>query len=120
MPSAVMSKNGTKKGANRLKPHYSEFVRHCLRFYIKTLDEGHGGQPIFRSDVERANWAACHIVLNCFSEKDLDMICHLYRPGDTIADKIYELSKSNRVSQDTIWSLINTVERKIAKQRGLV
>ena len=103
-----------------MKPHYSEFVRHCLRYYIKTLDEGKGGQPIFKSDVERANWAACHRVLNGFSENDLDMICHLYRPGDTIADKIYELSKSKRVPQDTIWSLINSVERQIAKRRGLI
>lgn len=103
-----------------MKPYYSEFVRHCLRYYIKTLDEGKGGQPIFRTDAERENWRACFDVLNGCSEEEVDMISHLYRPGDTIADKIYELSKSKRISQDTIWSLVNNIERKVAKQRGLV
>ena len=37
-----------------------------------------------------------------------------------IADKIYMLSNTKRVPQDTIWSLINATERKIAKKRGLL
>lgn len=103
-----------------MKPYYSEFVRHCLRYYIKTLEEGKGGHPVFNSEAERENWSACYQVLNNFSEKDMDIVVYLYRPGDTIADKIYELSKSKGVSQDTIWSLVNRVERGIAKQRGLI
>lgn len=103
-----------------MKPHYSEFVRHCLRFYIKTLDEGHGGHPVFKSDAERANWTACCQVLMGYPDSDIDIISQIYRPGDTIADKIYELSKIKRIPQDSIWALINSVERKIAKQRGLV
>lgn len=103
-----------------MKPYYSEFVRHCLRFYIKTLDEGHGGHPIFRNDAERENWSACHNVLKNYSANDMDTIAQIYRPGDTVPDKIYMLSKSRGISQDGIWSLINSVERKIAKQRGLV
>jgi hypothetical protein len=50
----------------------------------------------------------------------MDTISHIYRPGDTVPDKIYQLSLSNRVSQDTIWHLINTIERKIAQKRGLI
>ena len=103
-----------------MKPYYSEFVRHCLRFYVKTLDEGRGGHPIFRNEVERENWSACYNVLNNLSERDQDTVSYLYRPGDTIADKIYELSKSKGIQQDTIWSLVNRVERAVAKRRGLV
>lgn len=103
-----------------MKPHYSDFVRHCLRYYVKTLDEGKGGLPVFRNDAERANWSACYNVLKDYSDNDLDIICQIYRPGDTTADKIYVLSKSRYVPQDTIWALINTVERKVAKQRGLI
>ena len=104
-----------------MKPHYSEFLRHCLRYYIKTLDEGKGGIPKFRSDAERENWRACYEALKDCSESDMDTISTIYRPGgDTIPDKIYMLSKTQRVSQDTIWHLINTTERKIAQQRGLV
>ena len=35
MPSAATLNNGTVKGVNDLKPYYSEFVRHCLRYYVK-------------------------------------------------------------------------------------
>lgn len=103
-----------------MRPYYTEFVRHCLRYYVKTLDEGKGGHPIFNSEAERENWRACHNVLQNLSERDMDIISHLYRPGDTIPDKIYELSKSMGILQDTIWSLVNRVERGIAKMRGLV
>lgn len=103
-----------------MKPHYSEFVRHCLRYYIKTLDEGNGGCPVFRTEAERENWRACHIVLKDYSERDMDTISYIYRPGDTVPDKICQLSMSARVSQDSIWHLINTTERKIAQKRGLI
>lgn len=103
-----------------MKPSYSEFVRHCLRHYIKTLDEGKGGCPIFRTVAERENWMACRDVLNNFSDNDMDTISQIYRPGDTITDKIYMLSKIKRVPQDTIWSLINNIERRVARRRGLI
>ena len=103
-----------------MKPYYSEFVRHCLRYYIKTLDEGLGGHPIFNTDADRENWSACYNVLKDYSPSNVDIIAYIYRPGDTIADKIYLLAKTKKIPQDTIWGLINTVERKIAKQRGLV
>ena len=104
----------------RYKPYYSEYVRHCLRYYIKTLDDGNGGHPIFTSDVDKENWIACNSVLKHCTQADMDTIAELYRPGDTIADKIYLLAKTRNVSQDTIWSLINGIERKIAKKRGLL
>jgi hypothetical protein len=105
---------------NKLKPYYSEFVRHCLRYYVKTLDEGKGGLPVFRSDAERANWSACYHVLKHYTPENMEIISYIYRPGDTIADKIYLLAKSKGVPQDRFWSLINTTERKIAKKRGLL
>jgi hypothetical protein len=105
---------------NDLKPYYSEFVRHCLRYYIKTLDEGKGGHPVFRSEADRANWSACYHVLKDCSERDLDMIAEIYRPGDTIPDKIYQMAKSYGIHQDSIWSLINGIERRVAKKRGLL
>lgn len=103
-----------------MKPYYSEYVRHCLRYYIKTLDDGNGGHPIFKNEVDKANWSVCDGVLKNYSEDALDMVAYIYRPGDTIPDKIYELAKSKGVHQDTIWSLVNNLERKIAKRRGLI
>ena len=103
-----------------MRPYYSEYVRHCLRYYIKTLDEGRGGHPVFKSDADRENWSACYQVLKDYSQNNIEIIAEIYRPSYTIADKIYMLSNTKRVPQDTIWSLINTTERKIAKKRGLL
>ena len=103
-----------------MRAHYSEFVRHCLRYYVKTLDEGKGGCPVFTSDAERNNWAACHHVLKNYSEENMDIISQIYRPGDTIADTIFMLAKTKRMSQGTIWNLVSDTEKKIAKKRGLV
>lgn len=120
MPSAAISNNGTVKGVNNLKPYYSEFVRHCLRYYVKTLDEGKGGHPIFNSDADRENWSACYSVLKHYTPENMDIISEIYRQGDTIPDKIYLMAKTRGVSQDRFWSLINITERKIAKRRGLI
>lgn len=103
-----------------MKQHFSEFVRHCLRFYIKTIDEGKGGCPIFRSEAERNNWSACHSVVQGYSKADQDLIADLYRVGDTIPDKIYVLSNTRRVPQSKLWSFVNNLEREVAKKRGLV
>ena len=103
-----------------MKPYYSEFVRHCLRFYIKTWDEAPGCIPVFKTNADKANWSACYYVLKDYSQNDLDTIAEIYRPGDTIADKIYQMAKVRNVHQDTIWGLINATERKIAKKRGLL
>ena len=103
-----------------MKPYYSEYVRHCLRYYIKTLDEGLGGHPIFKTEADKANWSACYNVLKDYSDRDMDIIAEIYRPGDTISDKIYQMARNMRVPQDKIWSLINNTERKIAKKRGLL
>jgi hypothetical protein len=84
------------------------------------MDEGHGGCPLFKSEVDKANWNVCHSVLKNYSEDKMEMIAHIYRPGDTISDKIYTLAKSKGVHQDTIWSLVNIIERRIAIKRGLI
>ena len=103
-----------------MKPYYSEYVRHCLRYYVKTWDEAPGCLPAFKSNVDKANWSACYYVLKDYSQSNLDTVMEIYRPGDTIPDKIYLLAKTKGVSQDRFWSLINITERKIAKKRGLL
>lgn len=101
-----------------MKPYYSDFIRHCLRFYIKTWDGG--TYPEFRSETDKANWTACHEVLKKYSEADMNLIVNLYGPGDTLADKIYALSEANKIPQDHYWNMLRAVERNIAKARGIL
>lgn len=79
-----------------------------------------GTSPRFNTEVDKNNWMACRLVMKTIDPKTLEVIKEIYRPGDTIPDKVYHLSKELKVPQDTIWNTINTLERNIAKKRGLL
>lgn len=93
---------------------YSQYVNHCLRFYARYQ------KPKFHSEVDKRNWTACKDALKDFSEQDREMLITIYRDGDTVADNVYQMSKDKGISQDTLWKLINELEYKIAKRRGLL
>ena len=44
----------------------------------------------------------------------------VYREGDTVPDNIYKVSVDRNIKQDNIWKLVNELERKVAKRRGLL
>jgi hypothetical protein len=113
-----MLNNGTERGVNKLKKYYVEYVRHCLRFYVMTLDMG--TSPRFNTEVDRNNWKACDLVVKNIDPKTVEVIKEIYRPGDTISDKVYRLAREMKVSQESIWNMVNTLERNIAKKRGLL
>lgn len=48
------------------------------------------------------------------------MLLTIYREGDSIEDNIYQMAKSNGMSQGTIWKLVNELKCKVAKRRGLL
>lgn len=103
-----------------MKPQYSEVVRRWLRHYAVTQDEAPGCLPRFKNEEERENWRACNDVLKDYSARDVRIILQLYLPGDTIPDKIYLMSKSMRIPQNTIWNLMRDTEKKVAQKRGLI
>lgn len=97
-----------------MKLYYSEFVNHCLRFYVRYPS------PRFRTDVEKKNWNACDLAFKSFSDSDKELLTNLYSDSDTMSDNVYQLAKRNNISQDAIWKLIGELERKVAKRRGLL
>lgn len=101
-----------------MRKYYTEYVRHCLRFYVMTLDVG--SCPKFNTEPDKNNWVACHQAVTNTDPQTLEMIKEVYSQGDTIPDKVYQLSKEMRISQDSIWNIINKLERTVAKNRGLI
>jgi hypothetical protein len=93
---------------------YTEYVKHCLRFYVRH------GNPKFHTEADKHNWQACEEALNTFSDSDREMLMAVYQGGDTIPDNIYQLAKDKDISQDCVWRLVNELERKVAKRRGLL
>lgn len=100
------------------KQYYTEYVRHCLRFYVMTLDVGTA--PKFKTAADKNNWMCCHEVVSRLDQDDLEIVRELYSPGDTIPDKIYRIATTKRMSQSYMWSLIDDLECRIAQKRGLV
>lgn len=97
------------------RPYYSEYVRHCLRFYCRNNQA-----TSFRSPVDECNWRICKKVLNDLSPTDREIIVAIHRERDTLADNVYAVSERYCIGQTVIWDLLKDVEYSIAKMRGLV
>ena len=98
-----------------MKKYYSDYVTHCLRFYSR-----HPKPNYFKTEVDRKDWQAVDTALKGFSDEEKDMLLTVYREGDTIADNVYQVAKRNHIHQDRIWSMIENLEKRIAKRRGLL
>ena len=101
-----------------MKRWYSECVRHFLAEYIPTTEIG--TCPKFNSAAEKTNWLACHTVLTKLPEKDAELVLEMFSRGDTLADKIYRLATTRKTSQRYYWGIVDDVEYRIARERGLI
>lgn len=97
-----------------MRTFYTQYVQHCMRFYTRHP------HPKFRSDADKQNWNACNSALKGFSPSEVDILMTVYREGDTVPDNIYKVSVDRNIKQDNIWKLVNELERKVAKRRGLL
>lgn len=93
---------------------YSDYVRHCMRFYVKYPE------PVFYNDVGRHNWKACEKALKGFSEQEKRVLTEVYICGDTLVDNVFQVSEKQGVEPDIVWRIMHKLERKIAKERGLI
>ena len=97
-----------------MKTFYSEYVQHCMRFYTRHPN------PKYRTEADKKNWVACDIALKSFDTDEQNVLLTIYSDNDTIPDNVYELSKERNLKQDYVWKLINELERKVARRRGLI
>lgn len=97
------------------RPFYSEYIRHCLRFYTRNPQ-----MVNFKSDADKLNWLACDSIVASCSDRDRDILIRVYGSFDTLADNVYETAKKYDINQNIIWDLMKEIERKIAKRRGLM
>lgn len=97
------------------KPYYSEYVRHCMRFYSRNINK-----PRFNTEVDKNNWYACHRAIERYSDRDKDILRRVYCGYDTLADNVYEVAKLYCIDQNVIWDMLKEFERVVAKKRGLL
>ena len=96
------------------KPFYSDYVTHMLRYYTRH------DKKYSDNEISKLNWCACDSVLKTLPTKDRSILMEVYWEKDTLADNIYQVSRQNGIPQNNIWTLVRSVEAKIAKARGLI
>lgn len=96
------------------KAYFTDYVKHCLRFYARHEN------PEFRNDTDKANWKACEKALNSFSSEDREILKGIYESRDTMADNVYQAATRLNVDQTSIWKMVNSLEHKVARERGLL
>lgn len=97
------------------KPYYSDYVRHCMRFYARNTEKPH-----FNTEVDEDNWFACHKAIGRCSDRDKTILLRVYGMYDTIPDNVYEVSNLLHIDQNLIWDLMKDFERVVARKRGLL
>ena len=96
------------------KPFYSDYVTHMLRYYARH------DKKYSDNEISKLNWCACDSVLKTLPTKDRSILMDVYWEKDILADNIYQVSRQNGIPQNNIWTLVRSVEAKIAKVRGLI
>ncbi len=99
------------------KPYYAEYVNHMLRFYVayKETNDRH-----FKSDVDQRNYSCVDKVLNSIPKYEQLMLIEIYRRRGPLLDNVHVISEQSRVVPKKIWSFINDITIKIAKERHLI
>jgi viroplasmin and RNaseH domain-containing protein len=97
------------------KPFYTDYVRHCLRFYVRNTNK-----PRFNTEVDKTNWYACQKAIEKYSDRDRDIIRRVYGMRDTLVDNVYEASQIYLIDQNDIWDMLKELEHTVAKKRGLI
>lgn len=99
------------------KPFYADYVNRMLRFYARKI---YPENMTVKDPVDINNCLCVAKVLDALPEKDRNVIIDIYERGDTLADNIYHVSKEMNINQDTLWTLVSKVTKRIAKERGLI
>lgn len=96
------------------KAYYTDYVRHCLRFYSRypQLSE-------FENEIDELNWKAVERVVSRLEVGQREMIIAIYTGRDTFADEIYNAAQLFGVEQNELWVLTRKVEQQIANERSL-
>lgn len=96
------------------KQFYTDYVRHCLRYFTRyELDEN-------ADRIEKLNWVCCESALEDFKPKEQDILKYIYRERDTMGDNVYNASKVCGYDQEHLWALCRLLEQRVAELRHLI
>lgn len=99
---------------SRNKQFYSEYVKHMMRFYSRSLDI-----QTFKSDVDKNNWFTCNITLAKYPAYK-DVLLDVYSGYGLLDEEVSNAAIKYRIERKFIWDLMKRFERDLAQNRGLL
>ena len=99
---------------SRNKPFYSEYVKHMMRFYSRSLD-----MTTFKSKVDELNWLICHDTLEQYPKYKYILI-DVYAGYGLLDEEVEKASIKYYVEKKVIWDVMKQFERDLALNRGLL
>ena len=98
------------------KSYYADYVNHCLRFYFRY-------SPVkgFKNDIDKINYTAVEKIVKKLDMTDIEVLRTVFmQDGIVISENISIAAEKHGKERKQIWSLVNYVTSKIAKERKLV
>lgn len=103
-----------------MRPHYAEYVKHAMRFYARSRISASSEQPRFKTEADAKNWNACHGIMNTYSDEERNVFLSLYSDLGSMPESIDKVSREYSMEPNRIWNLVNDLEKKVARRRGLI
>ena len=73
-----------------------------------------------KTEADKKNWNACHTALNTYSDEEREVFVALYSDTAPLPEAIAKIAKEHRMEQNRVWNMVNDLEKKVAKRRGLI
>lgn len=99
---------------SRNKLFYSDYVKHMMRFYSRSMDIS-----VFKSSIDKFNWRICQSTLDKYPSHR-DMLLDIYSGYGTLEEEVNKASLKYKVEKKRIWDLMKKFERDLAINRGLL
>lgn len=94
---------------------YTYYAANAFRWYFRQEKP-----EKFHTSAIEANWKTCDLVAKECDPQMLDIIREVYTSADTMGDAVYDAAKKRGIHQDNIWTMLAIVEKRFARERGLI
>lgn len=99
---------------SRNKPFYTDYVKHMMRFYSRSLDIEE-----FKSNADVTNWQICNATIIHYSQYK-SLLLDIYSGYGTHDEEVSKASIKYNVDKKFIWDLMKRFEKDLAHNRGLI
>lgn len=76
--------------------------------------------PSFDTQAELDNWNACKRACKGLNSDEMEIVEEIYTNRESIAYMVSCVARERKMKSSDIWSIIDSLERRIAKERGLI